>query len=54
MGIVPEMANAYVDLSALKNLLFMAGLYGTKKEKAAKKAEYLIINFHGLTPVVLA
>jgi len=46
MGIVPEMANAYMDLSALKNLLFMAELYGTKKEKAFEKAEYLLKLFN--------
>jgi ABC-2 type transport system ATP-binding protein len=46
MGIVPEMANAYMDLSALKNLLFMAELYGIKKEKATKKAKSLLKLFH--------
>jgi ABC-2 type transport system ATP-binding protein len=46
MGIVPEMANAYMDLSALKNLLFMGELYGIKKEKATKKAEDLLKLFH--------
>lgn len=45
MGIVPEMANAYVDLSALKNLLLMAELYGVKKEKSIKKAESLLKQF---------
>lgn len=46
MGIVPEMANVYVDLSALKNLLFMAELYGIKKEKAIKKAQHLLKIFN--------
>jgi len=42
MGIVPEMANAYIDLSALKNLLLMGELYGIEKEKRIKKAENLL------------
>ena len=42
MGIVPEMANAYIDLSAFKNLLLMGELYGIKKEKRIKKAEKLL------------
>lgn len=42
MGIVPEMANAYVDLSALKNLLLIGELYGIKRRKRIKKAESLL------------
>lgn len=42
MGIVPEMANAYVDLSALKNLLFIGEIYGIEKRKRIKKAESLL------------
>jgi ABC-2 type transport system ATP-binding protein len=42
MGIVPEMANAYIDLSAFKNLLLMGELYGIEKEKSIKKAENLL------------
>jgi ABC-2 type transport system ATP-binding protein len=42
MGIVPEMANAYIDLSALRNLLLMGELYGIEKEKSIKKAENLL------------
>ncbi len=42
MGIVPEMANAYVDLSALKNLLLIGELYGIRKKERGEKAEYLL------------
>lgn len=42
MSIVPEMANAYIDLSAFKNLLLMGELYGIKKEKRLKKAKQLL------------
>jgi len=42
MGIVPEMANAYIDLSALRNLLLIGELYGIEKEKRIKKAENLL------------
>jgi ABC-2 type transport system ATP-binding protein len=31
VGVLPEMANAYPDLSGLKNLMFMAELYGVPK-----------------------
>jgi len=42
MGIVPEMANAYVDLSALNNLLLVGELYGIQKGKRVEKAESLL------------
>jgi ABC-2 type transport system ATP-binding protein len=42
MGIVPEMANAYIDLSALRNLLLMGELYGIEKGKSFNKAEGLL------------
>lgn len=42
MGIVPEMANAYVDLSALRNLMLMGELYGIRKKEIVKKAENLL------------
>ncbi len=45
MGVVPEMANAYIDLSAFKNLLLMGELYGIRKEKRIKKAENLLKMF---------
>ncbi len=40
MGIVPEMANAYIDLSAYKNLVLMGELYGINKRKT--KADKLL------------
>jgi len=42
MGIVPEMANAYMDLSALRNLLLMGELYGIGKKERVEKAENLL------------
>ncbi len=33
MGIVPEMANAYADLSAMRNLLLIGELYGIGKKR---------------------
>jgi len=42
MGIVPEMADAYIDLSAMRNLLLTGELYGVEKEKSIKKAENLL------------
>jgi ABC-2 type transport system ATP-binding protein len=46
MGIVPEMANAYVDLSALKNLLLMGELYGVRGEIGVKRAKDLLKMFN--------
>jgi len=45
MGIAPEMANAYIDLSAFKNLVLMGELYGMKKEKRERRAEELLRQF---------
>jgi ABC-2 type transport system ATP-binding protein len=42
MGIVPEMANAYVDLSALRNLLLMGELYGIRKRERLERAGELL------------
>ncbi len=42
MGIVPEMANAYVDLSAYKNMVLIGELYGIEKQKIQEKAENLL------------
>ncbi len=47
MGIVPEMANAYVDLSAYKNMVLIGELYGIDKQTIKKKAENLL-NLFGL------
>ncbi len=45
MGIAPEMANAYIDLSAFKNLVFMGELYGIKKVIREQKAKELLKKF---------
>ena len=42
MGIVPEMANAYTDLSAVRNLTLMGELYGIKKKEMIEKADNLL------------
>lgn len=45
MGIVPEMANAYIDLSAIRNLLLIGELYGIEDKRSAQKAERLLKMF---------
>ncbi len=42
MGVVPELANVYVDLSARDNLLFIGELYGVPKKMRAKRADELL------------
>ncbi len=42
MGIVPEMANAYIDLSAIGNLLLIGELYGIQRKERVEKAENLL------------
>lgn len=42
MGIVPEMANAYVDLSAYRNMVLIGELYGIEKQKIRETAENLL------------
>ena len=42
MGVVPEMSNAYVELSAWNNLLFMGDLYGVPKKTTRQRAEALL------------
>lgn len=37
-GIVPEMANAYIDLSGWDNLMLMAELYGVSPQEARQRA----------------
>jgi ABC-2 type transport system ATP-binding protein len=44
-GNVPEMSNAYVDLSAWRNLIFSAELYGIPKHERAPRAEKLLKEF---------
>ncbi len=41
-GVVPEMANAYIDLSALRNLTLMGELYGVPKNQRQKTAALLL------------
>ena len=45
MGIVPEMANAYVDLSAWNNLILIGELYGVPKKRRQKRASKLLKEF---------
>lgn len=46
MGIIPEMANAYVDLSGWDNLMLIGGLYGIPKDVRQQKAEELLKEFN--------
>ena len=41
-GVVPEMANAYVDLSGWDNLTLMAELYGVASSKAKERSQALL------------
>lgn len=41
-GVVPEMSNAYVDLSAWNNLMLMADLYGVPARRARERATWLL------------
>ena len=45
MGIVPEMSNAYVDLSAWNNLMLVGGLYGVNKSTKTERATSLLKKF---------
>jgi len=45
MGIVPEMANVYIDLSAWNNLMFMAELYGVPARVSRERARELLSRF---------
>jgi ABC-2 type transport system ATP-binding protein len=42
MGIVPEMSNPYIDLSAWDNLMLMGELYGVPKRKRRQRAAELL------------
>lgn len=42
MGIVPEMSNAYIDLSAWQNLMFLGELYGVPKKRRVERANVLL------------
>jgi ABC-2 type transport system ATP-binding protein len=45
MGIVPEMANAYVDLSAWNNLILIGELYGVPKRLRQERATRFLKDF---------
>lgn len=45
LGVVPETANAYVDLTAGQNLRLMAGLYGVPSDIAEERAGDLLREF---------
>jgi len=45
MGIVPEMANAYIDLSAWNNLMLIGELYGVPKKQRIERAKRLLEKF---------
>ena len=45
MGIVPEMANAYVDLSAWDNLMLIGALYRVSKKQRTDRASKLLKKF---------
>jgi len=42
MGIVPEMANPYIDMSAMQNIYLIGGLYGMKKSEIRERGEKLL------------
>ncbi|WP_297069898.1 ATP-binding cassette domain-containing protein [Thermococcus sp.] len=42
MGIVPEMANPYVDLTAMQNLRLMGELYGMSRREIEKRSTELL------------
>jgi len=45
LGVVPETANLYGELTAIENLVYMAQLYGVPKAKWKHKAEELLNQF---------
>ncbi len=45
VGIVPEMANPYIDLSAMQNLFLMGRLYGMKKKEIKERSLSLLETF---------
>ncbi|RZN15468.1 MAG: ATP-binding cassette domain-containing protein [Methanosarcinales archaeon] len=46
IGVVPELSNAYNELSAWNNLQFMADLYGVPKNHAKNRAKELLNKFN--------
>ena len=45
MGIVPEMSNAYIDLSAWNNLMLIGELYGVPRKQRIERANKLLERF---------
>jgi len=45
MSVVPEMANAYIDLTAWQNLMLIGELYGVNKKKRQERAKHLLKEF---------
>jgi ABC-2 type transport system ATP-binding protein len=45
MSVVPEMANAYIDLTAWQNLVLIGELYGVSKKKRQERADHLFKEF---------
>jgi len=45
MSVVPEMANAYIDLTAWQNLMLIGELYGVNKKKKQERADHLLKEF---------
>jgi len=45
MGVVPELCNVYMDLSAWENMMLIGKLYGVKKGKREKEARELLKEF---------
>lgn len=45
MGIVPEVSNPYIDLSAWSNMMFQGELYGLPNDKSKEIAAELLENF---------
>ena len=42
IGVVPEMANPYIDLTAMQNLFLIGRLYGMKKREIRERGEELL------------
>ncbi len=45
IGVLPEVANAYPDISVWKNMMLIAPLYGIKRREAERKAYELLREF---------
>jgi len=45
ISIVPEMANAYIDLTAWQNLMLISELYGIAKKERQERARHLLREF---------